>query len=285
MGSELVLNYPDQTATCIAFLCIGMRPNAILLASCRVAYSPLWGGFGRVSVIMGVFSREAAPGPVTIPHPRQGGVVLSAGPYVFEVILRHNGGAFARALSPHSGQKVSSVNLSLLVSTDTGLEPIALRWLSRRKRFFSGIPKRLRMRSGRLYLLVRDHTKRYVGGVRSATPQASPTLGGFMLSAGPYTVEISFRGSGALFARVLDLNQRAVSFGALQLTMYAHSKKGTFPVPINWSNQSMAFRGRLPLSRSMIAQVSVKVRVIEGIRNVQTAYDPEIYWLGAIALH
>jgi hypothetical protein len=202
---------------------------------------------------------------VVLPRPKFGGRMVAVGKYSAEVVPKVDGEIEVH-LSDAAGAAVAGgagLDLSLRAKGKAGaMHDVALRWDAARARFVGRLQGDAQLVAGPIELAVRTGEISAHGRVELAALVAPPSIGGSMIAAGDYTVEVAPQLDGQIDAVVRNSAGVAVE-GGVELQARVLAGGELRPVTLRWDPALLRFRGKIegdfkvepgPIELSLVAE-------------------------------
>jgi hypothetical protein len=184
---------------------------------------------------------------VVLPRPKFGGRMIAAGKYSAEVVPKVDGEIEVH-LSDAAGVAVeggAGLDLSLRAKGKAGaMHDVALRWDAARARFVGRLQADAQLAPGPIELAVRTGEISAQGRVELAALVAPPSIGGSVIAAADYTVEVAPQLDGQIDAVVRNSAGAAVE-GGVELQARVLAGGELRPVTLRWDPALLRFRGKL----------------------------------------
>jgi hypothetical protein len=201
---------------------------------------------------------------VVLPRPRFGGRMMVVGSHSAEVVPKVDGEIDVH-LQNAAGAAVTAdagLELGLQVSGKAGaMHAVGLRWDGARSCFKGKLEGGAELAAGPIELTAKAGELNALGRVEAVALIAPPSIGGSVIAAGDFSVEVAPRAEGQIEAIVRNSAGVAVE-GGVELSARVQAGGELRPVTLTWDPALLRFRGKLegdfkleggPLEISLIA--------------------------------
>ncbi len=221
------------------------------------------------------------------PHAAYGGMVIAAGPYVFEVIPYADGSIEAYRVDPGSAQDSSKLRTEVVVlSAENRPLLIPLNYSKKHQMFLGQAPVGERLGVGPVELAVQATGHDHQGSVVVAKPLASRTSTGWNVIVGPFTVTLAKVAPAKIIGVVRDRKDRRPSSATVALELDIHEDEEgddvtqIYSVSMRWKAETSRFEADWPATLNKARWIKVKIQEV----NVEYSRISDVKWRGSVRI-